>query len=68
MHPDQQSAHKSGDFRKMLEAALGSAPDPQTHRDLKAVLGGYDARAAATLDSGGGGTTNPTQPGKPTKP
>lgn len=56
------------DFRKMLEAALGSAPDPQTHRDLKAALESYDERSVSTLDSGGGGTTNPTQPGKPTNP
>lgn len=54
------------DFRKMLEAALGSAPDPQTGLELKAVLDSYDARSVQTLDSGGGGTTNPTQPG--TKP
>lgn len=51
------------DFRKMLEAALGSAPDPQTGLELKAVLDGYDARQVSTLDSGGGGGDTP--PPKP---
>ncbi|WP_394659952.1 hypothetical protein [uncultured Novosphingobium sp.] len=65
MHPDQQSAHKSGDFRKMLEAALGSAPDPQSWGELKAVLDNYDARQVQPLSGGGGGDTPPPKPRLP---
>lgn len=63
-------------FCDKLTVLIGEAPDPQTSTELSRILtrckGGADGETpqpeASTLDSGGGGNTNPPQPGTPTPP
>lgn len=62
-------------FCEKLTEAIQQAPTSDVAAELTEILsrcqavgeaGETPAREASTLDSGGGGTTNPTQPG--TKP
>lgn len=63
-------------FCDKLTVLIEQAPDPQTSTELSRILSrckaGGDGEApapeASTLDSGGGGNTNPPQPGQPPKP